>query len=73
MITQQTRASRGGSALDALIDAAAGILAADSLEDTLGRVAHHLQALLPYDDLTVYEVDEAGRSLRPVFALGAWV
>ena len=63
----------GGSALDALIDAAAGILAADSLEDTLGRIAHHLQALLPYDDLTVYEVDDAETGLRPVFALGAWV
>jgi diguanylate cyclase (GGDEF)-like protein len=63
----------GASALDALIDAAAGILAADSLEDTLGRIAHHLQALLPYDDLTVYEVDASGTGLRPVFALGAWV
>ena len=73
MIAQQTPAQRGGTALDALIDAAAGILAADSLKDTLGRIAHHLQALLPYDDLTVYEVEDGGESLRPVFALGAWV
>ena len=73
MIAQQPPAQRGGTALDALIDAAAGILAADSLKDTLGRIAHHLQALLPYDDLTVYEVDDSGTSLRPVFALGAWV
>jgi diguanylate cyclase (GGDEF)-like protein len=73
VITQHTPAQGGGTALDALIDAAAGILAADSLEDTLGRIAHHLQALLPYDDLTVYEVDAAGTGLRPVFALGAWV
>jgi diguanylate cyclase (GGDEF)-like protein len=72
VITQRP-AQRSGTALDALIDAAAGILAADSLEDTLGRIAHHLQALLPYDDLTVYEVDAAGTTLRPVFALGAWV
>ncbi|MGH2947819.1 MAG: sensor domain-containing diguanylate cyclase, partial [Solirubrobacteraceae bacterium] len=72
MIAQKP-AQRGGTALDALIDAAAGILAADSLEDTLGRIAHHLRALLPYDDLTVYEVDLAGTTLRPVFALGAWV
>jgi diguanylate cyclase (GGDEF)-like protein len=70
----QTPAQRGGgTALDALIDAAAGILAADSLKDTLGRIAHHLQALLPYDDLTVYEVEEGGEALRPVFALGQWV
>ena len=73
MITQPRPAEGSGTALDALIDAAAGILAADSLEDTLGRIAHHLQALLPYDDLTVYEVDAEGTGLRPVFALGAWV
>jgi hypothetical protein len=42
VIAQQTPAQRGGTALDALIDAAAGILAADSLKDTLGRIAHHL-------------------------------
>jgi diguanylate cyclase (GGDEF)-like protein len=73
VITQTSAQRGGGTALDALIEAAAGILAADSLEDTLGRIAHHLRALLPYDDLTVYEVDAAGTTLRPVFALGAWV
>ena len=50
-----------GSALEALVDAASGILAADSLDGTLGRIAHHLRALLRYDDLTVYEVDDAAR------------
>jgi diguanylate cyclase (GGDEF)-like protein len=73
VIAQHMPAQEGGTALDALIDAAAGILAADSLEDTLARISHHLQALLPYDDLTVYEVDAEGTSLRPVFALGLWV
>jgi diguanylate cyclase (GGDEF)-like protein len=73
VIAAHKPAQEGGSALDALIDAAAGILAADSLEDTLGRIAHHLRALLPYDDLTVYEVDDSGTILRPVFALGQWV
>jgi diguanylate cyclase (GGDEF)-like protein len=62
-----------GSALEALVDAAAGILAADSLEGTLGRIAHHLGALLAYDDLTVYEIDEQHAVLRPVFAVGDWV
>ncbi|MDA0163822.1 EAL domain-containing protein [Solirubrobacter ginsenosidimutans] len=62
-----------GSALEALVEAAAGILAADSLEGTLGRIAHHLRALLHYDDLTVYEIDEAASLLRPVFAVGDWV
>ena len=47
------------SALEALVDAAAGILAADSLPDTLGRIAHHLGVLLEYDELSVYEVDRA--------------
>src|SRR3954452_5889699 len=62
-----------GSALEALVEAAAGILAADSLDGTLGRIAHHLRALLQFDDLTVYEVDEAAGALRPVFAVGDWI
>jgi GAF domain-containing protein len=62
-----------GSALEALVDAAAGILAADSLQGTLGRIAHHLDTLLSYDDLTVYEIDEEAAVLRPVFAVGNWV
>ena len=60
------------SALEALVDAAAGILAADSLSDTLGRIAHHLAQLLDYDELSVYEVDRAAAMLVPVFALGAY-
>lgn len=62
-----------GSALEALVDAASGILAADSLDGTLGRIAHHLRALLHYDDLTVYEIDEAAAVLRPVIAVGDWI
>ena len=73
-VTVQLRPETGrGSALEALVEAAAGILAADSLEGTLGRIAHHLRALLHYDDLTVYEIDEAAALLRPVFAVGDWV
>ena len=60
------------SALEALVDAATGILAADSLSDTLGRIAHHLSELLDYDELSVYEVDGAAGMLVPVFALGAY-
>jgi diguanylate cyclase (GGDEF)-like protein len=60
------------SALEALVDAAAGILAADSLSDTLGRIAHHLGELLEYDELSVYEVDRAKELLVPVFALGEY-
>ena len=72
-MTVQTSPARTGSALEALVDAAAGILAAGSLQGTLGRIAHHLRALLAYDDLTVYEIDAGGRVLQPVFAVGNWV
>jgi diguanylate cyclase (GGDEF)-like protein len=65
--------SARGSALEALVEAASGILAADSLEGTLGRIAHHLSQILHYTDLTVYEVDDADALLRPVFAVGQWV
>ena len=58
------------SALEALVDAAAGILAADSLSDTLTRIAHHLAGLVDFDEISVYEVVD--RMLVPVFALGAY-
>src|SRR5690349_2153165 len=63
----------GDSALEALVDAAAGILAADSLPGTLGRIAHHLAALVPFDDLSLYEIEDGEKSLKPVFAVGDWV
>ncbi len=68
--TESRRAA--ASALEALVDAAAGILAADSLSDTLGRIAHHLAELLHYDELSLYEVDRVAAMLVPVFALGAY-
>src|SRR5215208_6295510 len=73
MPTSQRASPAGESALEALVDAASGILAADSLQGTLGRIAHHLAALVPHDDLTVYEMDLAGTVLWPVFAVGNWV
>jgi hypothetical protein len=42
-VTIEVRPATGrGTALEALVDAASGILAADSLEGALGRIAHHL-------------------------------
>src|SRR3954454_14100530 len=74
LVSLATQPSAGrASALEALVDAAAGILAADSLHGTLGRISHHLRSLLRYDDLTVYEIDDAHAFLRPVFAVGDWV
>ena len=72
MVTPTGSRQADASALEALVDAAAGILAADSLSDTLGRIAHHLAALLDYDELSVYEVDRAAELLVPAFALGAY-
>ncbi len=55
------------------MDAAAAVLAADSLEDTFGRITRQLGALVPYDDLVIYEVDRSGSTIRAVFADGSWV
>jgi diguanylate cyclase (GGDEF)-like protein len=70
---ESTARAVGESALEALVDAAAGILAAGSLKETLGRIAHHLATLVPYDDLSLYEIEPGGTVLRPVFAVGNWV
>jgi diguanylate cyclase (GGDEF)-like protein len=57
----------GNPALQALVDAASGILVADSLQGTLGRIAHHLAAVVAYNDLSLYEI---GEGLEPVFIVG---
>jgi len=58
--------------LEALLEAAAAVLAADSLDDTLRRMAIQLRALVPYDDLAVYELVDAEQTLSPAFAAGRW-
>jgi hypothetical protein len=42
--------------LEALMDAAAAVLAADSLAETFGRVTRQLHQLVPHDDLAIYDV-----------------
>ena len=69
---QAPRAGASARVLEALLEAAAAVLAADSLDDTLRRMALHLRALVPYDDLAVYELVDAGRTLSPAFAAGRW-
>ena len=59
--------------LEALMDAAAAVLAADSLQETFDRIARRLGELVPYDDLVLYEVDPDQAALRAVFADGNWV
>jgi diguanylate cyclase (GGDEF)-like protein len=62
----RTPATSGGTpALEALVEAASGILAADSLTGTLGRIAHHLAAVIAYEDLALY-----GAEMQPLFAVG---
>jgi len=43
--------------LEAIIDAATGILAAQSLQETLQGMADALEPIVPYTSLAVYEVD----------------
>jgi diguanylate cyclase (GGDEF)-like protein len=59
--------------LEALMDAAAAVLAADSLDDTFGRITARLGELVPFDDLVVYEVDPSRTRLGAVFADGRWI
>lgn len=44
------------------------VLSEQSLDALLGRIASALEDLIPYDTLTIYEVDEKERALVPIFA-----
>jgi diguanylate cyclase (GGDEF)-like protein len=59
--------------LEAIIDAATGILAAQSLEETLQGMADALLPIVPYTSLAVYEVQWAERVLVPLLATGRYV
>ena len=60
------------SILDALMDAAAAILTANSLQETLHSVAVQLQGLVPFEDLAIYEVDRGADLFVPLFAHGTF-
>lgn len=59
--------------LEAIIDATAGILAAQSLQETLQAMADALYPIVPYTSLAVYEVDWAQRVCIPLTATGSYV
>jgi GAF domain/Diguanylate cyclase, GGDEF domain len=59
--------------LEAIIDAATGILAAQSLAETLQGMADALSPIVPYTSLAVYEVAWAERVLIPLLATGCYV
>jgi diguanylate cyclase (GGDEF)-like protein len=59
--------------LEAIIDATAGILAAQSLEATLQAMANALAPIVPYTSLVVYEVDWTERICIPLLATGSYL
>jgi diguanylate cyclase (GGDEF)-like protein len=59
--------------LEAIIDAATGILAVQSLEETLQSMADAVLPIVPYTSLAVYEVDWEERVLIPLLATGRYV
>src|SRR5262245_12046008 len=48
------------------------VLAEQSLEGLLDRIADALTALIPYDDMHIYEVDLAKREMIPRLARSRW-
>ena len=78
--TPQVRRSAGSenserlvAGLEAIIDATAGILAAQSLQATLQAMADALYRIIPYTSLAVYEVDWGARVAIPLLAAGSYV
>jgi diguanylate cyclase (GGDEF)-like protein len=48
------------------------VLSEQSLDALLERIADTLAELIPYEDVHIYEADEAKRQLRPVLARSKW-
>jgi len=59
--------------LEAIIDAATGILAAQSLEETLQAMADAVLPIVPYTSLAVYEMAWEERVLIPLLATGSYI
>jgi diguanylate cyclase (GGDEF)-like protein len=59
--------------LEAIIDAAAGVLAEQSLDATLHGMVRALGGIVPFTSLAVYEADHQTEVLIPVFAVGRFV
>src|SRR5437660_10870872 len=55
-----------------LADVFHDVLAEQSLDALLDRVADALAELIPHDSLTIYEADEPRRLLLPVLARDKW-
>ena len=72
-MTPDTGAGRVVRGLEAIIDAAAGVLAEQSLDATLQSMARALHGIVPFTSLAVYELDASGTMLQAVFACGRYV
>jgi two-component system cell cycle response regulator len=72
MTAANVSAEMWASTLDALMEAASAVLTAESLEQTLRQVADGLRRLVPYNDLTLYEIDWAAGMFVPMFADGSY-
>jgi diguanylate cyclase (GGDEF)-like protein len=70
---QPASATQVAHGLEAIIDAAAGVLAEQSLTATLSAMARALSGIVPFTSLAVYEADHRARVLNPVFAQGLYV
>jgi diguanylate cyclase (GGDEF)-like protein len=67
--------SRDGALVESyrrLADVFHDVLAEQSLDALLDRIADALADLIPHDSLTIYEADEARRVLLPVWARDKW-
>ncbi len=53
-----------------LADVFHDVLSEQSLDDLLHRIAHTVGELIPYDDITFYEANDAAHELRAVYASG---
>jgi diguanylate cyclase (GGDEF)-like protein len=61
------------SGLEEIIDASAGILSAQSLQETVRAMADALLPIVPYTSLAIYEVDWTRRVGIPLLATGRYV
>src|ERR671924_622022 len=70
-----SEASRGAALIESsrrLADVFHHVLAEQSLDALLDRIADALAELIPHDSLTIYEADEPRRMLTPVLARDKW-
>ena len=74
MIGSGREVPRGGEvdSYKLLADVYSHVLSDHDVESLLERIARTLSSLVPYDTLTIYEADEAQKTLTPVLAKDEW-